>query len=377
MKKVLVVLYGSIEFDGRVKRVLGIAKEFGAVTLVDVASDSGRGQLQGVDRNPIFLKRSWGQTQRYARFAIHAIIAARRLRPQLVFAEDYYTPLLGRIIKALTGAKLIYDAHELIVPEVQNAKQSARDRFWYFCERSAIYDSDLVIAANPERARLMKDHYGFSGPVTYMRNIPKSVTPTSEQLADALKCYPALAKKSDDEKIVLYQGDISIKRGLDLFVRCLEYLPSNVRLVLVGQGPDFEAVQSLGGAFRTSGRFSALGRIGQDLLPAVTQFADVGIVTYPRQGMNNLFCAPNKIFEYVNAGVRIVATDQAPLKEIVERFSIGVLIESNDTPGDVAQKILRCLSMPIDMKVARSIINSEFNSEAEDGRVRKEVGAIC
>ncbi|MCK6399189.1 glycosyltransferase [Thauera aminoaromatica] len=376
MRKVLVVLYGQIEFDGRVKRVLEVAKDFGAVTLVDVANDSGSGLLYGVDRNPIFLKRSWGQIQRYVRFAIHAIVVARRLRPQLIFAEDYYTPLLGRIIKALTGAKLIYDAHELIIPEGKDAKQSSRDRFWYFCERAAVHESDLVIAANPERARLMKDHYGFSGPVTYMRNIPKSVTPTSEQLQNVLERYPALVKRSEGEKIVLYQGDISIKRGLDLFVRCLDYLPSNVRLVLVGQGPDFEEIQGLGSSFRSSGRFSALGRIGQDLLPAVTQFADVGIVTYPRKGLNNIFCAPNKIFEYVSAGVRVVATDQVPLKEIVERFSIGVLIEAEDKPSDVAQKVLRCLSLPVDMSQARAIVSSEFSSEAESERVRREVAAL-
>ena len=67
--------------------------------------------------------------------------------------------------------------------------------------------------------------------------------------------------------------------------------------------------------------------------------ADVGSVTDSLQGQNNIYCASNKVFEYLQAGLPVVSTDQPPLRRLVENYRIGRLISKDDSLVQVAEKI--------------------------------------
>jgi DUF1009 family protein len=68
-----------------------------------------------------------------------------------------------------------------------------------------------------------------------MRNIPTRTVVTEEDKAQALELYPALRKRSADDRIILYQGDIRYKEALGRFIPTLDYLPDNYRIVMIGE----------------------------------------------------------------------------------------------------------------------------------------------
>ncbi len=107
----------------------------------------------------------------------------------------------------------------------------------------------------------------------------------------------------------------------------------------MGDGPDLLHLQDLAAEVTRQGRFAVLGRVPNHLLPAITAQADVGIVTYPYEGLNNIYCSPNKIFEYAQAGLPVVATEQPPLKEMVESYGIGELLGRDDGPMEIADTL--------------------------------------
>ena len=371
-----VLLYGSLEYDGRVKRMVEILKRLGHVTVMDVKPD--RPFIHEKDKlnklRIVFPKYFDNKIGRHLYFGIAAIRKALFLKPSVIVAEDYFTTFPGWCAAKLCNAKLIYDAHELIIPE-SNKKMSRRDKFWYFLEKWTIRRADMVIAANNERADLMSDHYSLKQKPTIMRNIPM-LQESKVDSTKLLKKIPSLARRSTDEIILLYQGNMSLSRGIGRFVQALKYLDSNFRLVLAGEGPDLEDLKKMGRPFEREGRFVALGRFEHDLLPAITASADLGIVCYPYHGLNNIYCASNKIFEYAMAGLPILSTNQPPLEKMVKEFQIGKLVREQDSPEYIAALIKDLAKNKTVYKKNLSKYVEKFPWEEEATRVEKSIARL-
>lgn len=78
-----------------------------------------------------------------------------------------------------------------------------------------------------------------------------------------------------------------------------------------------------------------------DELVEWTKGADIGIVPYLNTGLNHWFCSPNKMFEYPNAGVPIIASRMMFLNETIERTDIGWTMPSDFVPEDIPHVIKR------------------------------------
>lgn len=340
-KRILVLLYGDISFDGRVKRIIEIAAAHGDVILVDVSEQRIASPVPGVAKHErIVMKKNWGNVRRHLSFWVRCLSAALSHRPATVFAEDFFTTFAGYMSARMTRAHLVYDAHELIIPE-KDGGRFLREQFWYYLERFTVHRCNLVIAANPERAEIMQRHYRLPVCPTYMRNIPRWPEAKAIPVSDLRSICGFLVKSGPSDKIVIYQGVMSIRRGIDRFVEAMSYLPPNFRLILVGDGPDLERLKQMGRLLESENRFSAIGRVSNDQLAAITAVCDVGVVTYPYSGVNNIYCAPNKIYEYAQAGVPMIATNQPPIERLFKTYAIGETISRFDSVQEAAQKILR------------------------------------
>lgn len=335
----LVLLFGTLEYDGRAQRMVEILRSMGDVTIVDVATQGMEGSkgAENTRRIHIRLPKLPGKITGHLYFWQAALRVALHAEPSMIVAENFFASFPGWLIAQLCGARLVYDAYELIIPEPGLA-MTKRDEFWYRLEQWTVHRTHLVIAANAERARLMAEHYQFKQVPVVMRNIPPCRDLGSDD-GRILELFPALARRTHDEVLVQYQGDIALNRGIGRFVEAMEYLPSQFRLVVVGGGPDLNRLNELAKALEQKGRFTSLGRVPHRMLPAITRLADVGIITYPFQGLNNIFCSPNKVFEYAQAGLPMVSTNQPPLRKYVESYGIGELVGEHDSPEQMARMI--------------------------------------
>ncbi len=335
----LIILFGTLQYDGRAQRMIEIISGFGEVSLVDIQPPS-KVDWDGIkvtNYNSIELPTDTGKLMRHLRLWLAALRVCWRIRPDVVVAENYFSTLPSYLLSKFWRARFIYDSYELIIPEA-GKPMSLRNRFWYLLERWVIQSADLVVAANPERAQQMAEHYQLACTPEYMRNIPpqrKNAFGKKELLA----AYPALMRNTQEERIILYQGDMSLARGIDRFVTAVVHLPENYRLVLVGGGPDKEGISALVNQLGINDRVIQLGRISNRKLSSVSQECDIGVVTYPYTGLNNIYCAPNKIYEYAQAGLPIIATNQSPLRRIIEEYDIGGMINENENAAEVAHKI--------------------------------------
>lgn len=372
-QRFLVVLFGALEYDGRAQRMIEILSSMGEILLVDIAPvGQGSGDEypgRKIQRHRVELPPSLGKVGRHLRFWLEVLRVSKRYKPTVVVAEDFFTTLPVWIAAWMGRSCIIYDAHELIIPE-PGRKMSRRNAFWYYLEWWVVRRADMVVAANPERARLMAEHYGLRRTPEYMRNIPPQRRSEPFIHAKVIHQFPALARKNSNERIIVYQGDISLERGLARFVQALTHLPPHYRLIVAGDGPDLGRLKELGGAWEKEGRFAALGRVPHALLPAVSACGDVGIVTYPYEGLNNFYCAPNKLFEYAQAGLPVIATDQPPLKASVSEYEIGVVIARDATPAEIAGALEHLIEYHEDYRANLPRFIEAHRWEDEVARVR-------
>jgi len=347
----------------------------GGVAVVDVIN--GReSHHEGEQDFPIFhinLPEDLGGKVRYLRFWVTTLKMALQLKPRVVVAEDFLAALPGFLTACLSAARLLYDAHELIIPEP--GRMTRYRLIWYFLERCAVRKADLVIAANEDRARLMAQHYKLKHPPLVVLNIPQAHDPEAFA-ADVLEDFPCLARRTDEEIIMIYQGIMRLDRGMDRFIDALHYLPSHFRLLMVGEGEDLIALKEMAASLERDGRVDFLGRVAQQRLPAITRLADIGILAYPFEGLNNKFCAPNKIYEYAQAGLPVVATDQPPLRRLVKSYGIGELVTEETSPERLAGVLTEVAEKKYDYKKALAHFLEDHKWEDNAFQLREAVQSV-
>lgn len=367
----LMLLFGDIDYDGRAKRMLSVSRTLDSSIVVDASEKEALFPNKKHIRVSFHAKQ--GTISRHIAFFVNSVLAAIKCRPSVVFAENYHAALPGLVAARIVGARLVYDAYELILPE-PGKRQGFRDRFWYYLERLAVRFSNLTVAANEDRAAAMKAHYGLSVPITFMQNIPSLPSIDADKHLEVSKSFPEIAKKAIDEISIIYQGDMSLSRGLDRFIAAFAHLPKNYRLILVGDGPDLNRLRELASAIDEGDRIKFLGRVPHSTLPSITEVADIGIVTYPFSGQNNILCAPNKIFEYVHAGLKVISSDQPPLRRIVRECNLGLTYDENDGSSEIAAKIISLKG-----KLAREdrdMLINRYNSDIEGERIKNAISSI-
>lgn len=343
--KILAAVYNTIEHDGRVRRAAEAVSECAAVHVL--AIDSGAAYSNPhfkVTRVAPIQIPIIGKLVNYPIIWFNFIRLAQRLLPDVIHAHDYYMSLPGWLAARLSGAKLIYDAHELFIPEPGQCMK-ARDYFWYLLERWAVLRADVVIAANEERGKLMQGHYNLSETPVVVKNIsPAPPVLTPGQIAEVLSHFPSIRRKACDRCRLVYQGNVSIDRGVERFIKAVEDMPNGYRMIVIGDGPDFAGLRDKYRALADVGKVNFLGKISGYNLPILLAACDIGIVTYPFEGLNNIYCASNKVFEYAQAGLPIIATNQPPLINIASEYGIGECITQEATQIEIADVIYQLAS---------------------------------
>lgn len=117
---------------------------------------------------------------------------------------------------------------------------------------------------------------------------------------------------------------------LDAFAR-LARTDTSTRLRLVGDGPQREALAEQARRLGIAGRVDLVGAVAPEEMPEQLAAMDVAVAPYPT--MPNFYFSPLKIYEYLAAGLPVVASDIGPCADLLDGGRLGVLV----TPGDATE----------------------------------------
>jgi len=249
--------------------------------------------------------------------------------------QDLITLPLGYRAKRRHGGRLVYDVYELTT---ELAYISRLERAgWRVLERFLIHRADEVIATGTYRAEYLSRKYKIAAP-TVILNCPPRLAAKARNRALREK----LGLTDDAVPVILYQGGFIPGRGLDNLVLAAAHLDRGV-LVLMGWGPLEAGLRSLVKKEGLERRVYFTGPVAPDRVVYYCMSASVGVVIYQRTSLNNYYATPNKLYEYISAGLPVVSSDFPALKEVVEGYGLGYTFDP-DEPESIAAAINRVLA---------------------------------
>lgn len=239
-------------------------------------------------------------------------------------------------------ARLVYDAHELY-PELTGLAKAERAR-WARLERSLITAPDVVLVPSEARADAMAERYGIARPVVVM-NAPEE-GPTPDPSAG-----PVAAVRRNGETLLVYAGGYTPNRGLENLVRAMENLPS-CRLAMLGWGPLESELRAIAARGRANDRIAFIPAVDPDQVVASIAGADIGLAPYIPIGLNNELAAPNKLAEYLHAGLAVAASDLPEMRALLAKHAVGTLFDAA-SPTSIASAVGELLA-PGKLEAARA-----------------------
>ncbi|RIY41603.1 hypothetical protein CJP73_06425 [Neopusillimonas maritima] len=234
-------------------------------------------------------------------------------------AHDLSTLESAALAAQAHGAKLIYDSHELYCEQELSSRVK---RLWEKIEAAYIKQCSFVITINQSIAEELQRRYDLTSVKVILNAEVSDATLTYE------KYFHSRYGLAFNEKIVLYQGTIDESRNIRVLIDAFRLLcNSNVVLIFLGAGKHVPRLRRLVMEYGINSKIYFHDAVPQEQLLSLTKSADVGIIPYLPTCLNNYYCTPNKLFEYIATGVPIIASDLPELRRFVNGYQIGEVCE--------------------------------------------------
>jgi glycosyltransferase involved in cell wall biosynthesis len=148
---------------------------------------------------------------------------------------------------------------------------------------------------------------------------------------------------ADKQREVCYVGGIAAIRGIAEVVAALALCKSAARLNLAG---DFGSavLRTTVSASRGWAKINELGFLTRGQVRDVLARSVAGIVTFLPEP-NHIEAQPNKMFEYMSAGLPVIASDFPLWREIIDGNACGICVDPLD-PAAIAAAIDRLVDDP-------------------------------
>ena len=264
-------------------------------------------------------------------------IRAMPVKPDVIHCNDLDTLLVGILAKQEFGCRVVYDAHEFW-PFADSLSRWLDTGFFWLLEWWLTKKTDTVVTVNPLLAEAMRASYRLPR----VHSVP-NVEPWVDD-RPRLRRSSGMAQLADGRVAFLFQGRFTKARGVEEIIRAWPRVDGS-KAALFLRGPD--------NSWKTAARELAaeLGVLGESVyfLDAVTEDelvsaaaeADVGIVPYLPLALNERLACPNKLSQYLHAGLMILTNDLPYVRAVVAESGSGLWYDSDhlDTLSSAVNRI--------------------------------------
>jgi glycosyltransferase involved in cell wall biosynthesis len=228
------------------------------------------------------------------------------------------------VIARLTKARLVYNPHELETE--RNGLSGISRRICQRLELFFIRRPASCVFVNRSIADWYRSSYGtrLRGTTHVVYNYP-SKRAISRTSSSHFKLRETAGLKETDT-LFLTQGLLTRGRGLSLLLDAFRKVPKNRHLFIVGSGPLEAQVRA---ACANSPNIHWHPMVPSDSVLEMTAGADFGLALIEPICLSYRFATPNKLFEYISAGVPVIASRLPAMSEILKDGGMGWLVDPN------------------------------------------------
>jgi len=227
------------------------------------------------------------------------------------------------IVTKILCKPLVFEAYELPIPVPETTIAFWR-RLGSLLLTLLLPRCTKVITVSPLCAEELCKHFHMRE-VCVVRNIPVYRT---VQKSNLLRQYLRL---KEETRIALYQGGLQRDRGLDMLIRAGAFLEDDIVIVLMGKGmgTTLKELETLIINTEVADRVKIIPPVPYENLLDWTASADIGLTIFPlNYSLSIRWCLPNKLFEYIMAGVHILTTKLDAVVDIIKTYEVGQVVTS-------------------------------------------------
>jgi glycosyltransferase involved in cell wall biosynthesis len=360
MKKILIVHITNtdVSSDNRILKEISALSELNDSMVLSIGvGDNNKSKLNIIPGGKNYSLRLWSRlltwlprpiryTFELFEFTIRTtllgsqIFYKERCNCRVVHCHDTMALPSGAILKKLYGARLVYDAHEL--ESNKNGQSLLLSKATLIIEKFIWEKVDLFISVSESIVCWYMCKLGEK-PNCLVLNSPliDSNLTTNDSIYhfDYLRVKFSIPKSAS---IFVYLGILGPGRSIEACLDAFSKVGSQAQVVFVG----FGVLDSLIDQF--SSQYSNIHRhppVRHEEVVRLVSGADYGLCLIENVSLSDYYCLPNKLFEYIFAGLKILGSRLPEIQNAIEKYELGMVC--NPDPKDILTAISSIIEAPI------------------------------
>lgn len=242
------------------------------------------------------------------------LINSIKVKPQIIHCHDTMVLPVGVIIKIIFKSKLIYDAHEL--ESNKNGQSYILSRATYLVEKLFWNRIDHFITVSQSILNWYSSAFG-NKPSTLILNSPIINPRDSQSTSDY---FHKLYKIPNESIVFVYIGFLGFGRSIENVIEVFLNKEIHSHVVFIGYGDLYDYIFSYQSKVSNIHLHDA---IAHDDVVNILNSADIAFCLIENVSLSDYYCLPNKLFEYIFAGVPIIASDFPDISALVNKYNLG------------------------------------------------------
>jgi glycosyltransferase involved in cell wall biosynthesis len=294
----------------------------------------------------------------YAFFNIRLFFSLLFRKHDLLVADDLDTLMPNYLVAKIRKIPLVYDSHEYFtgVPEIQS--RPFVKWVWKTIERSIFPRLSNIMTVSDSIADKYFGEYGIR-PLT-VRNCAESsdgiLIFTREEIGIGREIFFA----------VLQGTGINIDRGGEELIDAMK-ITDGIVLMIIGSGDVLPVLKAKVSYLNISDKVRFMPALPWEEMMRYTKSADAGLSLDKDTNLNYRFSLPNKLFDYISAGIPVIAGDLMEVRKIIEGNNCGLII-----PEISAEEISKALSRLRDDRLLLNKLKLNATKSSEELSWEKE-----
>jgi glycosyltransferase involved in cell wall biosynthesis len=250
-------------------------------------------------------------------------------RCDILLANDLDTLLPNYLVSKIKHVPIAYDNHEYFTGVPELIKRPRVQKIWKAIEQWIFPKLTYIYTDNFAKRTLFENEY--HKPVDVVMNVPV--------LHEVV--FDPKYKISDIENkfMLIYQGTgINVERGTEELTLAMQFLDERFVLVFVGSGDVIDILKTIVKENRLEKKVLFIPKVPHSILIQYTVQAHLGITIDKPISENYIYSFPNKVFDYVHAGVPVLASRLQEVERIMNMYNIGTFVDSYE-PKHIAERI--------------------------------------
>lgn len=263
----------------------------------------------------------------YAELNLRLFLLLLFHRAKVLHSNDLDTLLPNYLASKIKGTHLVYDSHEYFTEVPELVDRPKIQRIWERIEGKIFPKLKHVFTVNESIADLFRNKYKVD--VKVLRNIPR---------LKSIKSADETPITFDNRKVLLLQGaGINIQRGAEELVAAMQFV-DDALLLIVGSGDVLPFLKEQVLTLNLSEKVQFMDKVPFERLQNITRQATLGISVDKPTNINYQLSLPNKLFDYIHAGIPVVVSDLKEVAKIVNLYQVGIVLKNHE-PKQMAERI--------------------------------------